>query len=88
MPDSRLVHLSLAEAAREIRRGSLSPVELAEAVLARIDDLNPRLNAFTTLVPREEALAGVEERLGLTRSPGSVLRVSTIRARAPAIAST
>src|SRR3989454_8617034 len=57
MPDLALLRLSLAEAADRIRRRSLSPVELTEAVLAQIDALNPALNAFTTLVPREQVLA-------------------------------
>jgi aspartyl-tRNA(Asn)/glutamyl-tRNA(Gln) amidotransferase subunit A len=40
------------------RRGELSPVEVTEAVLARIEELNPRLNAFVTVTPeraREDA---------------------------------
>ena len=57
MPDTALLRLSLAEAADRIRRRALSPVELAEAVLAQIDALQPALNAFTTLVPREQVLA-------------------------------
>jgi len=57
MPDAALLRLSLAEAADRIRRRALSPVELAEAVLAQIDALNPTLNAFITLVPREQVLA-------------------------------
>src|SRR5213078_1907042 len=57
MADAALVRLSLAEAADRIRRRALSPVELAEAVLAQIDALSPTLNAFTTLVPREQVLA-------------------------------
>ena len=58
MPDdAALVRLSLAQAADLVRRRELSPVELTEAVLARIDALEPRLNAFTTLAPREEVVA-------------------------------
>src|SRR5437763_16863594 len=57
MPDAALLRLSLAEAADRIRRRALSPVALIEAVLAQIDALNPALNAFTTLVPREQVLA-------------------------------
>src|SRR5438093_5075989 len=57
MPDAALLRLSLAEAADRIRRRALSPVALVEAVLAQIDALNPTLNAFTTLAPREDALA-------------------------------
>src|SRR5947208_737535 len=56
MADAALVRLSLAEAADRIRRRALSPVALAEAVLAQIDALDPTLNAFTTLVPREQVL--------------------------------
>ena len=55
MPD--LVRLSLAEAAELIRRRQISPLELTEAVMTRIDRLQPVLNAFTTLAPREEILA-------------------------------
>src|SRR5438309_4490496 len=58
MADPALLRLSLAEAADRIRRRALSPVALIEAVLAQIDALNPALNAFTTLVPREQVLAG------------------------------
>ena len=58
MADPALLRLSLAEAAERIRRRALSPVALTEAVLAQIDALNPALNAFTTLVPREQVLAG------------------------------
>src|SRR5437762_12155058 len=57
MADAALVRLSLVEAADRIRRRAISPVALAEAVLAQIDTLNPTLNAFTTLVPREQVLA-------------------------------
>ncbi len=57
MSDTSLVGLSLAEAAELIRRRALSPVELTEAVLARIEALQPVLNAFTTIAPREEIVA-------------------------------
>src|SRR5436190_653946 len=57
VPDATLVRLSLAEAADLIQRRALSPVELLEAVLARIALVDARLNAFTTLVPVEEARA-------------------------------
>src|SRR5437899_1702032 len=57
MPGTSLVGLSLAEAADLIRRRAISPVELTEAVLARIDALQPSINAFTTMAPREETLA-------------------------------
>jgi Asp-tRNA(Asn)/Glu-tRNA(Gln) amidotransferase A subunit family amidase len=41
-----LVYNSLVEMARLVRAGKVSPVELVEAHLTRIDRLNPKLNAF------------------------------------------
>jgi aspartyl-tRNA(Asn)/glutamyl-tRNA(Gln) amidotransferase subunit A len=43
--------LSLTEAAELIRTRQLSPVELLDATLARIDALEPRVGAFVTIVP-------------------------------------
>jgi aspartyl-tRNA(Asn)/glutamyl-tRNA(Gln) amidotransferase subunit A len=37
---------SAGELARDVRARRLSPVEIAEALLARIDAVNPRINAF------------------------------------------
>ena len=48
--------LSLSEASRLLRQKRISPVELAQACLARIESLNPTLNAFIT-VTAESALA-------------------------------
>jgi aspartyl-tRNA(Asn)/glutamyl-tRNA(Gln) amidotransferase subunit A len=44
-----------SELARDIRAKRLSPVELVQAVLARIEALNPQLNAYCTLTA-EQAL--------------------------------
>ncbi len=46
MPVTDLCYTPATELAALIRRRALSPVELMEAVLARIDAVNPRLNAF------------------------------------------
>ncbi len=43
---SDLTFLSAVTMARQIRDSKISPVELAEAHLAKIDRLNPKLNAF------------------------------------------
>ncbi|HET8947133.1 MAG TPA: amidase, partial [Candidatus Polarisedimenticolia bacterium] len=53
--------LSLRSAADRIRRGALSPVALTQACLARIERLNPSLNAFIT-VTADQALATARER--------------------------
>jgi Asp-tRNA(Asn)/Glu-tRNA(Gln) amidotransferase A subunit family amidase len=43
---SELTFLSAAAMAEQIRNGGISPVELADAHLAKIERLNPKLNAF------------------------------------------
>src|SRR5215471_17625827 len=42
-----LTQLSATELARLIRQKQISPVELVEAHLQRIEECNPRINAFT-----------------------------------------
>jgi len=46
MTDESLVWRSAVDLAREIRGKKVSPVEVTDAILARIESLNPRLNAF------------------------------------------
>jgi len=53
--DEDLVFMSARELGDRIRRREVSPVEVIEAHLARIDEWNERLNAFIT-VTREHAL--------------------------------
>jgi aspartyl-tRNA(Asn)/glutamyl-tRNA(Gln) amidotransferase subunit A len=55
-----VVWRTAVECAALIRRKELSPVELADAVLARIDAVNPRLNAFT-LVAHDVARRAARE---------------------------
>ena len=55
-----LCFLNGAEAARRIAAGELSPVALVEAILARIEAVQPALTAFT-IVCADEALAGARE---------------------------
>jgi aspartyl-tRNA(Asn)/glutamyl-tRNA(Gln) amidotransferase subunit A len=45
-----LTTLTIAEASRRMMRKELSPVELTQAAMARISALNPRLNAFITVL--------------------------------------
>ncbi|HZD08221.1 MAG TPA: hypothetical protein VE176_08230, partial [Candidatus Limnocylindrales bacterium] len=55
-PASDATWLSLSEASRLIRDKKVSPVELTQGCLQRIERLNPKLNAFIT-VTAESALA-------------------------------
>ena len=51
---------SATELAKLIRRGKLSPVELVDALLARIERVNPTVNAYCT-VTADEARAAARE---------------------------
>ena len=52
--DDALCFMPATDLAAKIRAKELSPVEVVEAVLRRLEALNPRLNAFT-LIQAEEA---------------------------------
>jgi aspartyl-tRNA(Asn)/glutamyl-tRNA(Gln) amidotransferase subunit A len=56
MPSTALPFLTIAEASRLIAARQLSPVELTQAFLARIEAIDPQLNAYL-LVTAEVALA-------------------------------
>ncbi len=55
MPEPVLPYATIAELARQIRRGASSPVELTEYFLERIGVLNDTLHTYTQ-VTRERAL--------------------------------
>jgi aspartyl-tRNA(Asn)/glutamyl-tRNA(Gln) amidotransferase subunit A len=59
LPGNELCYLSFREAAQLLRRRKISTVELLNAILERIDRLNPELNAFIT-VAAERALADAQ----------------------------
>ena len=66
-------HPTIQEASQQIRAGEISPVALTESYLARIEQLNPTLDAFIT-VTAESALeearqAEAEIRAGKYRGP-------------------
>ncbi len=50
MSVSEIVYMSAVEIALAIREKKLSPVEVVDTVLTRIDKLNPKLNAYCTLL--------------------------------------
>jgi aspartyl-tRNA(Asn)/glutamyl-tRNA(Gln) amidotransferase subunit A len=66
-------YLGIAEAAELIRKKSLSPIELTEAILARIEAVEPRVRAFVTVLAdqaRQDAkLAEAEIQRGQYRGP-------------------
>ncbi len=66
MSDRDLCFTPATELVRLYRARKVSPLEVMEAVLARIDRVNPRLNAYVTLA-RESALAAAR---GATRALG------------------
>ena len=55
-----LLQLSLTELAARLRAQEASPVELMEAVLARIAATHDDLNAFVALLPREKLLGAAK----------------------------
>src|SRR5579862_8943725 len=68
-----LSRLSLSEASARIRARTITPTQLTEACLARIETYNPKLNAFITVL-REQAMAQAheletEQRAGKLRGP-------------------
>lgn len=70
---SEAIHLTLEDAAIAVRDRRVSPLELTEACLARIEAVEPRLNAFITVtadLARAEARdAGAQIAAGRYRGP-------------------
>ena len=60
MNSSRLIELTASELAGLIAGKELSPVEVTQAYLERIDDINPKLNAYIT-VCADEAMQAAQE---------------------------
>ncbi len=74
--DNDLCFTPATELAALIRARRLSPVELVEALLARIDLLNPQLNAYCTVTAeaaRQEARAAEEAVMRTARGSGGEL---------------
>ncbi len=67
MTDLDLAYRPAAELARMIRTGQISPVEVVRNSLARIAEVNPKLNAFC-FIYEEEALANAAEAERAVRS--------------------
>ena len=73
MTNQELAYLGLFEVRELLRRKELSAVELVEAQLARIEAIQPRLNAFITVAAEEARLearaADRDAAAGLFRGP-------------------
>ena len=73
MDGERLCYLSVHDLAERYRRGDVSPVEVVDAHLQRIEALNPRLSAYLTVTAeraRQEAKqAGAEIAARQSRGP-------------------
>jgi aspartyl-tRNA(Asn)/glutamyl-tRNA(Gln) amidotransferase subunit A len=71
--ESELAYLTIVEAARLLRRKEISPVDLVEVALSRIDRWNPAVDAFITVLAdsaRRKARAAEREiRRGDYRGP-------------------
>lgn len=67
MRDEDLCFMSASELAAKIRARDVSPVEVTDAVLERIDQLNPTLNAFCTRMDDEARGSASEAEAALQR---------------------
>lgn len=77
MTNEEICFLPAARLARLVAARELSPVEIVDAVLDRIESLNPVLHAFCTPVPEmaREAARRIEQSLNRGVSPGPLAGV-------------
>ena len=71
MDPSELVFLSIADAAELVAGRQVSPVEIVDAHLRRIDAIDGALNSFITLL-RDESMAAAREAEGAIASGGYI----------------
>ncbi len=79
MTETDLCYLSALQLRALYQKGEVSPVEVTEAILRRMDQLNPSLNAFITTTP-ELALKGAraaEEAYQADESPPPLAGIPT-----------
>ncbi|MCX6005067.1 MAG: amidase family protein [Chloroflexi bacterium] len=60
MDNNEICRMTTIEMAQAIRARKISPVEVMDAVLRRIKELNPRVNAFCTLVAEDARKQAVQ----------------------------
>ncbi len=68
MDAMELVYMPATELASAIRAKRVSPVEVVEAVLARLERLNPRLNAYCTITAEAARAAAKEAEAAVMRA--------------------
>src|SRR5579862_3080497 len=71
--ESELAFLTIEQAARLLRKKSISPSDLIEVALARIERFNPTLNAFITVVDHARSEARRAEKQLCRRGTKSLL---------------
>ena len=71
--ESELAFLTIEQAARLLRKKSISPIDLIEVALARIERFNPTLNAFITVVDHARSEARRAEKQLCRRGTKSLL---------------
>jgi len=71
---SDIVYMPAVEMAAAIREKRLSPVEVMDAILARIERLNPKINAYCTLLA-EDAKRQAREAEALVMQGGELGRL-------------
>src|SRR5205809_1084534 len=77
MADERLCWQPATELAAAIRRKRVSPVEVVDAILERVERINPKLNAFVTLTDEAARREAKALSLGLMRSTRSRIASTT-----------
>lgn len=65
MVDHSLAFAPASELAELVRTGRVSPTELVDLFIARIEALNPRLNAYLTVASEQARAAAIEAERGL-----------------------
>src|SRR5690242_4044940 len=73
MEDVELCFMPATEMAATIKAKRVSPVEVVDAVLARIDRLNPVLNAYCTVTHEEARAAAKAAEVAVMRGNASGL---------------
>ena len=68
-----LSFLTISQAAGLMERGELSPLELTEAKLRRIEAIDPQLNAFITLTAERALEQAAEAEREISGRPSSRL---------------